>query len=182
KQVCAALQHAHEKGIIHRDLKPSNLMRLEDGTVKLTDFGIAKDMDVTALTGANATVGTAAYMSPEQCKGDTVTTKSDLYSLGVVMFELLTGRKPFTAESAIDMFNKHVTEPPPRPNWTLKGSNTGEIPTWLETIVLQLMEKKPEHRPLNAEMVGNALDEGMEKFFKGQSAAVEMVQARAGDR
>ena len=70
KQLCKALQHAHEKGIIHRDLKPSNLMITPDGTLKLTDFGIAKDTDVTALTGANSTIGTAAYMSPEQCKGD----------------------------------------------------------------------------------------------------------------
>jgi eukaryotic-like serine/threonine-protein kinase len=182
KQICSALQHAHEKGIIHRDLKPSNLMRLEDGTVKLTDFGIAKDMDVTALTGANATVGTAAYMSPEQCRGENITAKSDLYSLGCVFFELLTGRKPFIAESPVDMFMKHVNEAPPRPNWILKGSSAGEIPTWLETIVLQLMEKKPEHRPLNAQMVADSLEEGLQKHYRGQSAAVDAVQAKAGDR
>jgi len=70
QQLCAALQHAHEQGIIHRDLKPSNLMLLKDGTLKLTDFGIAKDLDVTALTEAHCTVGTASYMSPEQCRGD----------------------------------------------------------------------------------------------------------------
>src|SRR5262245_45969610 len=118
RQLCAALQHAHEKEIIHRDLKPSNLMVLEDGTLKLTDFGIAKDMDMTALTGANCTVGTASYMSPEQCRGEKVlTTKSDLYSLGVVFYELLTGEKPFQAESPVDMFMKHVNEPAPRPSW-----------------------------------------------------------------
>jgi serine/threonine-protein kinase len=182
KQVCAALQHAHEKGIIHRDLKPSNLMYLEGGTVKLTDFGIAKDVDLTALTGANSTVGTAAYMSPEQCKGESITAKSDLYSLGVVLFELLTGRKPFIAESPVDMFMKHVNEPPPRPNWVLRGGNAGEIPTWLETVVLQMMEKKPEHRPLNAEMVGNSLQEGLDSYYAGKSAAVDAVQARASDR
>ena len=71
QQLCAALEHAHGKGIVHRDLKPSNVMVLKDGTVKLTDFGIAKDLDRTALTEANCTVGTAAYMSPEQCKGAT---------------------------------------------------------------------------------------------------------------
>lgn len=182
KQICSALQHAHEKGIIHRDLKPSNLMRLEDGTIKLTDFGIAKDMDVTALTGANATVGTAAYMSPEQCRGENITAKSDLYSLGCVFFELLTGRKPFVAESPVDMFMKHVNEPPPRPNWILKGSSAGEIPTWLETIVLQMMEKKPEHRPLNAQMVADALEEGLQKYYRGDSAAVDAVKAKVGDR
>src|SRR5206468_9649378 len=79
RQLCAALQHAHEKGIVHRDLKPSNLIMLKDDTLKLTDFGIAKDMDVTALTAQNLTVGTAAYMSPEQCRGEkTVSAKSDL--------------------------------------------------------------------------------------------------------
>src|SRR5207237_10430983 len=133
--------------------------------------GIAKDLDVTALTVANCTGGTAAYMSPEQCRGETnLTAKSDLYSLGVVFFELLTGRKPFNAESPIDMFMKHVNEPPPRPNWSLKGTTTGEIPVWLETIVLQLMEKNPAHRPLNAGVVAKALDEGMDKFYSGKSA------------
>src|SRR4051812_28400628 len=108
QQLCAALQHAHQAGIVHRDLKPSNLMILPDGTLKLTDFGIAKDLDVTQLTATNSTVGTAAYMSPEQCMGQEITLKSDLYSLGVVLYELLTGRKPFTAENAVDMFMLHI--------------------------------------------------------------------------
>src|SRR6185312_11571172 len=86
-----------------------------ESTLKLTDFGIAKDTDVTALTGQNSTIGTAAYMSPEQCKGDkNLTNKSDLYSLGIVFYELLTGKKPFYADTTVDMFLKHVNEPPPR--------------------------------------------------------------------
>src|SRR5207245_1271639 len=93
-------------------------MILPDGTLKLTDFGIAKDLDVTQLTGANCTVGTAAYMSPEQCRGDkNMTFKSDLYSLGIVLYELLTGQKPFQAEVAMDMFMQHINatiETPPR--------------------------------------------------------------------
>src|SRR5262249_59048749 len=96
KQVCAALQHAHEQGIIHRDLKPSNLMVTPDGTIKLTDFGIAKDLDVTQLTAAHCTVGTAAYMSPEQCRGDrNLTHKSDLYSFRVMLYQLITAPTPF---------------------------------------------------------------------------------------
>src|SRR5262245_10854548 len=109
RQLCAALQHAHEQGVIHRDLKPSNLMVLPDGTLKLTDFGIAKDPNLTQLTEANCTVGTASYMSPEQCRGErNLTSKSDLYSLGIVFYELLTGKKPFTAENVMEMFMLHV--------------------------------------------------------------------------
>src|SRR5438552_2219529 len=109
RQVCAALQHAHEQGIVHRDLKPSNLMITADSTLKLTDFGIAKDLDVTQLTAANCTVGTAAYMSPEQCRGERhLTHKSDLYSLGVLLYELLTGQRPFRAATTMDMVLHHV--------------------------------------------------------------------------
>jgi serine/threonine-protein kinase len=177
KQVCAALVHAHEKGIIHRDLKPSNLMILPDGTVKLADFGIAKDVDVTALTGDRNTVGTAAYMSPEQCRGERLTSKSDLYSLGVVFYELLTGRKPFTAESPIDMFMQHVQGTFVRPSRLVM-----DLPVWLDTLVCQLLEKKPEHRPLDAAMVARALEEVEQKVVSGHSAGVDAVNARRVDR
>src|SRR5262245_39223980 len=145
-QLCAALQHAHEKGIIHRDLKPANLMILEDGTCKLTDFGIAKDTEVTALTAANSTLGTAAYMSPEQCKGAReLTAKSDLYSLGVMFYELLTGRKPFNADTVMDMFLMHTSAPFERPSrWVL------EIPIWFDTLICELLEKEPQRRPESA--------------------------------
>src|SRR5262249_28067919 len=111
-QLCAPLHNAHEKGIIHRDLKPANLMILDDGTCKLTDFGIAKDTDVTALTAANSTLGTATYMSPEQCKGvRDITAQADLYSMGVMFYELLTGRKPFNAETVMETFLMHTSAP-----------------------------------------------------------------------
>ncbi len=157
KQLCSALQHAHDKGIIHRDIKPSNLMLTESGQIKLTDFGIAKDIDVTALTGANNTIGTAAYMSPEQCKGEkNLTGKSDLYSVGVVFFELLTGHKPFAAESSVEMFLKHVNEPAPR----VRGQpGCLDVPQALDTLVHQLMDKRPDHRPVDAAMVVKALTE-----------------------
>jgi eukaryotic-like serine/threonine-protein kinase len=178
QQLCAALQHAHEHGIVHRDLKPSNLMILPDGTLKLTDFGIAKDLDVTALTGANCTVGTAAYMSPEQCKGDpNIGPKSDLYSLGVVLYELVTGKKPFNAENAMDMFLLHVNEEPVRPSRLAL-----DMPPWLDTLILQLLEKKPEQRPLDAATVGQALASIQEKVESQQSAGAEAVKSRMMDR
>ncbi|MFO0927202.1 MAG: serine/threonine-protein kinase [Gemmataceae bacterium] len=176
-QLCAALQHAHEAGIVHRDLKPSNLMILPDGTLKLTDFGIAKDLDVTGLTGANCTVGTAAYMSPEQCRGDRdITYKSDLYSLGVVFFELITGRKPFIAESAMDMFMLHVNAQPPRPSRLAL-----DVPVWLDTLICQLLEKTPDHRPRDAEMVAKVLSSIQEKVEAQQAAGIDAVRATVGD-
>jgi serine/threonine-protein kinase len=171
KQLCAALQHAHEQGIVHRDIKPSNLMLLGDGTLKLTDFGIAKDLDVTQLTGDNCTVGTTSYMSPEQCKGErNITHKSDLYSLGVVLYELLTGRRPFEAESAMEMLLAHVKRPFERPSRLVM-----DIPPWLDTLVCQLLEKKPDRRPFDAAVVRAALEQVVEKVTAQRSAGVDAV-------
>jgi serine/threonine-protein kinase len=178
KQLCAALQHAHEKGIIHRDLKPSNVMVLSDGTLKLTDFGIAKDTDLETLTATNCTVGTASYMSPEQCKGErNITHKSDLYSLGIMFYELLTGQKPFKADSPMEMFMLHVNGPFERPSRQVL-----DIPVWLDTLVCQLLEKKPEQRPLDSTTVANTLDTIQEKVEAQQSAGVEAVRRRMIDR
>jgi serine/threonine-protein kinase len=153
-------------------------MVLSDGTLKLTDFGIAKDLDVTQLTSANCTVGTAAYMSPEQCKGERdLTIKSDLYSLGVLLYELITGRKPFNAENAMDMFLQHVSGTFERPSRQVL-----ELPVWLDTLICQLLEKKPEQRPLNAAMVGSVLDSIKEKVEAQQSAGVEAARRRMVDR
>jgi eukaryotic-like serine/threonine-protein kinase len=178
KQLCKALQHAHEHGVIHRDLKPSNLMILKDGTLKLTDFGIAKDLDVTQLTAANCTVGTAAYMSPEQCRGERdLTHKSDLYSLGVVFYELLTGRKPFLTENAVEMFMMHVQTVPERPSRFAL-----DIPVWLDNLVCQLLEKKTDHRPLDAKTVADALETIQDKVETQRSAGVDVAKKRVVDR
>ncbi len=176
KQLCAALQHAHEAGVVHRDLKPSNLMILEDGTLKLTDFGIAKDIDASQLTATNSTVGTAAYMSPEQCTGKEITFKSDLYSLGVVFYELLAGRKPFVADNAVDMFMLHIQGVPERPSRFLP-----DLPVWMDNLVMQLLEKKPEHRPRDAAMVGEVLASIQDRVEAHASAGVELAAARRGD-
>jgi serine/threonine-protein kinase len=178
QQLCLGLQHAHEQGVIHRDLKPSNLMVLPDGTLKLTDFGIAKKPDLTQLTAANCTVGTAAYMSPEQCRGERdLTHKSDLYSLGVVFYELLTGQKPFQADNAMDMFMQHVQGTFPRPSRIVL-----ETPVWLDTLICQLLEKKPEHRPLDAATVHATLAGIKEKIEAQRSAGVEAARRRVIDR
>ena len=178
KQLCEALQHAHDKGIIHRDLKPSNLMITKAGILKLTDFGIAKDTDVTALTGANSTIGTAAYMSPEQCRGEkSLSAKSDLYSLGVVFYELITGRKPFVAETTMDMFLKHVNEIPVRPTKYIP-----DLPIWVDNLIMFLMEKKVEQRPLDAQTVARMIADIELKVQDQRSLGVEAANARRVDR
>jgi serine/threonine-protein kinase len=179
KQLCSALQHAHEAGVIHRDLKPSNIMVLGGKTIKLTDFGIAKDIDrTTELTSTNCTVGTASYMSPEQCRGErNLTAKSDLYSLGVVFYELLTGNKPFKAENAMEMFVQHVKGKFVRP-----GKLVLDLPVWFDTLVCQLLEKKTEHRPMDAAMVASVLGTIEEKVQTLQSAGVDVATRKRGER
>jgi serine/threonine protein kinase/outer membrane protein assembly factor BamD (BamD/ComL family) len=176
KQVAQALQHAHENGVIHRDLKPSNLMfDRATNTVKLTDFGIAKDVDRTSITTEHKTIGTIAYMSPEQCQGlRNLTGKSDIYSLGIVLYELVTGRKPFEAENAMDMFLMHVQGKFERPSRLVP-----EIPMWLDTLICQCMEKKADHRPADAAMVAKALDEVKEKVASQESFSVRSAKKTA---
>jgi serine/threonine-protein kinase len=178
RQLCEALRHAHDAGIIHRDLKPSNVMVLPGDILKLTDFGIAKDTDETALTSANCTVGTAAYMSPEQCRGERdLTLRSDLYSLGVMFYELVTGRKPFQADNPMDMFMQHVQGSFERPSRLVL-----DIPVWFDNLICQLLEKKPEHRPRDATTVAEALDRIKEKVEAQRSAGIDVVKGRASER
>src|SRR4029077_4995551 len=144
--ICSALEHAHEHGIIHRDLKPSNLLRTKDGKLKLADFGIARDTDATALTAAGKTVGTFAYMAPEQIRGNPpVTAQTDLYALGCVMYELLTGAPPFAAETAGELLYLHIEKKPVR-----VSTFALDCPVWLDTLLQQLLEKEPEKRPRDA--------------------------------
>jgi eukaryotic-like serine/threonine-protein kinase len=154
-QVCSALEHAHEHGIIHRDLKPSNLLLTKDGKIKLADFGIARDNDATALTAAGKTVGTFAYMAPEQIRGDPpVTPKADLYALGCVMYELLTGTPPFAGETAGELLFQHMEKKPVRVSTFVL-----DCPIWLDTLLQHLLEKDPEKRPRDAVAVSLALTE-----------------------
>ncbi len=164
-----ALQHAHERGIIHRDLKPANLILGNDNVLKLADFGIAKDLEGTQLTSAHCAVGTAAYMSPEQCRAQKdIDNRSDLYSMGIVFYEWITGQKPFRSENSVEMFRHHLESKAPRPSRLVP-----EIPVWLDSLVVQLLEKKRELRPRDASAVADALQRIREKVTSNHSAALE---------
>jgi serine/threonine protein kinase len=113
EQVAEALDYAHQRSVIHRDVKPGNIMLDAHGRVIVTDFGIAKELHSGALTGSGAILGTPYYMSPEQCRGGTLTGAADQYSLGIMTYQMLSGHLPFEAESAIDLLHKHCMEPPP---------------------------------------------------------------------
>ncbi|SDC64812.1 serine/threonine protein kinase [Terribacillus halophilus] len=141
KQVTSAISHAHANGIVHRDIKPQNILIDDYGKVKVTDFGIATALSATSLTQTNALLGSVHYLSPEQARGGIATKKSDVYSLGIVMFELLTGRLPFSGESAVSIALKHLqTETPSVRRWT------GDIPQSVENIVLKATTKDPFYR------------------------------------
>jgi serine/threonine-protein kinase len=154
-QVCDALQYAHDRGVVHRDLKPSNLMVTDGGVVKLADFGIAKDLDRTSLTGTGRTLGTAAYMAPEQIKGTPeVSHRTDLYALGCVLYQLLTGRPPFEGKTAMILMHKHLEEPIPRPSLVAT-----DLPRALDRLVVTLLAKDRDERPWDAAAVGHTLRE-----------------------
>jgi eukaryotic-like serine/threonine-protein kinase len=142
--VASALDRAHRAGLVHRDVSAGNVMVSSSGETKVTDFGIARIMDEhdqQTTAGARVVFGTAAYISPEQAQGESVDERTDLYSLGVVMFEMLTGRPPFMAENPLALASQHVLNDPPRPS-TLNGA----VPPELDAIVLRALAKRPEGR------------------------------------
>jgi serine/threonine protein kinase len=147
-QVCAALSAAHARKIVHRDIKPANVVAHEfaagETVYKLVDFGLAnirESTDVTRLTGPHQFIGTLAYASPEQLTGGAIDTRSDIYSLGAVMFEMLTGRVPFAGEDAMAIVTGHLTEPVPRPT-----SVRPDLPAWVDVAVGRAMAKSPDDR------------------------------------
>jgi serine/threonine-protein kinase len=163
-QICRALKAAHNCGIIHRDLKPSNLMISKDGTMKLTDFGVAQVFASQKLTITGGIVGTAEYMSPEQAKGQRATKKSDLYSLGAVMYVMLTGRPPFSGKTSLDVIHKHQFARFDRP-----ALIATDIPPQLDEIVCKLLEKDPDKRFPDAYVLSLRLAE-VQKRFAWQAA------------
>jgi len=140
--VAGALSYAHRHGVVHRDVKPGNVLITEEGTIKVTDFGIARAVNTEeSLTQTGAVMGTATYFSPEQAEGMGVDSRSDIYSLGVVIFEMVTGRPPFLGDTPVAVASKHVREHPPAP----REINPG-VPPDLEAIILKCLAKSPDHR------------------------------------
>jgi serine/threonine-protein kinase len=156
EQAATALQAAHAAGIVHRDIKPGNMMITPEGRVKITDFGIARAVLAAPLTQTGMVIGTAQYVSPEQASGGPVTAASDIYSLGVVGYECLASRPPFTAETPLALALAHVSsQPPPLP---------GSVPRAVAALIGQMLAKDPADRPGSAEVVAErarALRDGL---------------------
>jgi serine/threonine-protein kinase len=156
RQVAEALAYAHKQGIIHRDIKPSNILIDKDGQTFLTDFGIAKIASSTQFTTTGALIGTPAYMSPEQCKGIELTHVSDLYSLGVIIFEMLAGEAPYNSETPLSVLQKHITEPVPS-----LYEFRADLPSSFANIISKTLAKEPEDRFQTAIEISDALAEAI---------------------
>jgi serine/threonine-protein kinase len=175
-QLCPALKHAHDHGIIHRDIKPQNVLQAEDGTVKLSDFGVAKVFAGKQLTATGGLVGTADYLSPEQAAGKPVTNRSDLYSLGIVLYLLVTGRAPFTGRSVLDLLHKHrfaQFDPPQR--------IVPDIPPDFDEIICSLLEKDPAHRPANGLVLLRRLEVLQRKLDRKEQRTIVEMEKTASD-
>ena len=153
RAVCLGLEFAHSHGIVHRDLKPGNVWLAPDGTAKIGDFGLAVTVDCPRLTREGMMVGTLYYMPPEQTSGRGVTAQSDLYSLGAMLYELVTGTPPFRGDDAVTIIGQHVNNAPLPPAW-----HNPSCPQPLEDLIVRLMEKSPSERPESAAQVAVALN------------------------
>lgn len=140
-QITDGMQHAHDAYIIHRDLKPQNIMIQDDGQIKITDFGIAMALNSTQLTQTNSVMGSVHYLPPEQASGKGSTTKSDIYSMGIIFYELLTGKLPFKGDNAVEIALKHMRDPLPN----IREDNES-IPQSIENIILKATAKNPKNR------------------------------------
>ena len=171
-QIMRALSHAHSRGIIHRDIKPQNIMVLRDGSVKVADFGIACLADA-AQTLTQEALGSVHYISPEQARGDHIDARSDIYSSGVVLYEMLTGRLPFEGDSAVSVAIQHLSSVPLSPR-----DINENVPEALELICMKAMNPNPDRRYASAE----AMLEDLEKFRKDPSTNMEYIRAELKEK
>jgi serine/threonine-protein kinase len=174
--VASALEAAHRRGIVHRDVKPGNILITDDGEVKVTDFGIARAVSEASMTVTGTTLGSVHYFSPEQARGDEVTGASDVYALGIVLYEMLTGRRPFEADSAAGVALKRLNEEPV-PTTTYRP----DLPAGLVAIVMRAMQRDPELRYPDAGAFAEALRAWQRdpSLFPGAAAGVGLAAASA---
>lgn len=152
REICDALEHAHTNGIIHRDLKLENIFLTQTGTIKLVDFGLARSSDAPHITQEGALVGTFAYIAPELIQGQPASAQSDLYALGVMLYQLTTGRAPFTGDNVVNVISQHLHVTPVPPS-----TYNATIPPRLELLILRLLAKQPSERPASAAEVREML-------------------------
>ena len=151
--VCRGLEFAHSRNIVHRDLKPGNVWLTSDGIAKIGDFGLAVATDRSRLTQHGMMVGTVSYMPPEQAMGGEVTVKADIYSLGAMLYEMVTGRPPFLGDDAVSIIGQHINTPAVAPTW-----HNGLCPRLLEALIMRMLAKDPGERPESASDVLSALE------------------------
>jgi tetratricopeptide (TPR) repeat protein len=170
KGVCRGLEYAHARGIIHRDIKPGNVWLSRDGTPKVGDFGLALALDLSRLTNEGMMVGTYYYMPPEQAMGGEITVKADLYSLGALLYEMVTGRPPFLGDDMVAVIGQHINTPPVSPNW-----HRPDLHPALAALIMRLLEKDPNKRPDSASEVLEML----EAFEAGKTEELSSEQSKA---
>ncbi len=177
-QVAEALEYAHSQGVIHRDIKPGNILITRDGTAKLTDFGVAKVIEATMVTVTSGIVGTIEYLAPEQASGGAVTPATDIYSLGVTLYEMVTGRPPFEGETPSQILHRQLHSLPEQPR-----NLRPEVPQRLNDLIVKMLEKQSERRISSAQALKRELERiKVQLALAGRQVSAEVLQRERGWR